>query len=125
VRSGEGRPRTRSVLVIDDDDDIGEIIKLILSDDGYEVRTSSSGREGLALAEISPPDLVIMDWQMPVMSGPEILERLKASPRLREIPVLLMSAGIGAVPAELLRKHKYLPKPFDIASILESVSTFF
>jgi CheY-like chemotaxis protein len=84
---------SRRVLIVDDDDDVRATISDVFEDLGYLVTTASNGLEALTMLEHGlAPDVVILDLMMPVLDGHAFLERRAASPALRAIPVLVMSA---------------------------------
>ena len=103
----------RRVLVIDDDDLSREVLALLLEDAGYEVSSASSGEEALTALETheTNPDAVLMDWQMPGVSGDELARRLRA--RCRESMVLLAMSG-SKVPEPRLATDGFLLKPFSM-----------
>ncbi|SIT45560.1 Response regulator receiver protein (fragment) [Paraburkholderia ribeironis] len=81
-----------SILLVDDEPEILAAWRLILEDEGYQVRCASNGAEALERAASNVPDLVITDWMMPVMDGAELYRRLRALPQLADVPVLVHSA---------------------------------
>ena len=107
----------RSVLVVDDDPDIRDVIATALEDDGYSVDTASNGAEALDKAEHHQPDAVVLDATMPVMDGWEFLEHWQERPVERRAPVIVVSA-YRASKAALRRGAKgYLSKPFDLDTL--------
>lgn len=90
-RKAPGRPHMK-ILVIDDEEDYRVVLRDYLSSAGYEVRESSDGREGLARALESRPDLIVVDWTMPVMDGRAFVESLRGNGDLRATPVLMLTA---------------------------------
>jgi two-component system OmpR family response regulator len=107
----------QSLLYVDDDPDIREIVELSLGLDGTLRVSSSAGGEGaLDTMRTERPDLVVLDVMMPGMDGPAILRRMRADPLLRDIPVIFMTAK--ANPQEVARFRDLsaigvIPKPFD------------
>jgi DNA-binding response OmpR family regulator len=115
----------RRVLVVDDQEDIREMARLVLTGAGYEVATASSGREGLKRAREKKFDLVLLDINMPEMDGWATLRLLRADEALDELPVAMFSvksevrdkvAGLkdGAV--------DYITKPFGVDELVSRVS---
>ena len=91
---------------------------------GLQLRTASDPAQGLALATASPPDLVLLDIQLPGMDGFALLQRLRADPRTRHVPVIAVSAD--AMPTTIDRGHDagfadYLTKPVDLDRLAEAV----
>jgi DNA-binding response OmpR family regulator len=113
---------TKTVLVVDDDDDICQSIRTVLEADGYRVVTAGDGQQGLAVAEREAPDLVVVDMMMPRQSGFPVLQKLKSSPICP--PVIMVTANEGSrhrAYAEILGVDDYLCKPFDLAALMRSV----
>ena len=107
----------RSVLVVDDDPAIREVIATALEDDGYSVETASNGAEALDKAEHHQPDAIVLDATMPVMDGWEFLEHWHARPVEHRAPVLVVSA-LGRSTAALQRGAQgFLSKPFDLDTL--------
>jgi CheY-like chemotaxis protein len=121
-----------AVLVVDDDDDVREGVQSFLESEGHATDGASNGREALSLLRnrLLPPRLILLDLMMPVMSGWELLVELDVDPRLREIPVAIMSAHPCARGASLARgassvepslgsmSRLLLPKPLDLSRLL-------
>ena len=80
------------ILVIDDDPDIRSLLFDTLSGAGHEVRTEADGEAGLASATLLPPDLVLLDWMMPLGSGLEVCHHLREDHHLDAVPVVMLSA---------------------------------
>jgi CheY-like chemotaxis protein len=104
------------ILVADDDPTNRDLLGRRLARDGHHVTFAADGREALALAEAGGQDLVLLDLMMPELDGDEVLRRMKASPELRDLPVLMISAhdehaAVGRCIA--MGADDYLPKPFD------------
>lgn len=80
------------ILVIDDDADSLELIELMLKRQGYEVVTAQGGERGLAQVATAKPDLIILDIMMPQMDGYEVCRRLRGTPRLASVPIIMFTA---------------------------------
>lgn len=117
------RAAVAHVLVVDDDPGIRGTIRAILDEEGYTVATASNGCEALVRIAEQRPALVLLDLQMPVMNGWEVLTRVRESGL--NIPVVFMTAGLRAH-AEAARHHAdgALPKPFDLDELLQLVERF-
>ena len=81
------------VLVVDDDPDKSELLKVALGLEGYEVQTAVNGREALSIIESFQPDLIVSDIMMPEVNGYELARRIRENPRTRYIPIILQSAA--------------------------------
>src|ERR1051326_7149516 len=93
----------RKLLVVDDDEDARRLIAAYLSEEGYEIQTAVNGREALDVLERFSPDLVILDLLMPVMDGMAFLDAIRADPRWRHLPVIIITAKVLS-PDEIDRK---------------------
>ena len=80
-----------SVLFIEDDPAVAEMYKLKLELDGYTVTVARDGEEGLRMATDVPPDIIFLDTRLPKMDGFAVLERLRASDRTKDVPVIILS----------------------------------
>ena len=113
----------KKVLIIDDTDSYLLILNNILKDD-YETLISKDGEDGLETAEITKPDIILLDVMMPGMSGYEVLEKLKADENLKSIPVVLIS-GKGSDENEAkgfdLGASAYIKKPFEKSEVKDKV----
>jgi CheY-like chemotaxis protein len=82
----------KTVVVIDDDEQIVEVLAGFLKSAGFEVRTATSGKAGLCLINETVPDAVVCDLRMPGMSGADVIEQIKGQPRTAQVPVLLITS---------------------------------
>jgi two-component system, chemotaxis family, chemotaxis protein CheY len=114
---------TERILVVDDDESIRQIVRMCLSDEGYDVREASNGQAALDTLEGSPPDLILLDLRMPVMDGWEFA-RLYADTPEPHAPIVAFVAALNAeqecadLPAAAI-----LNKPFDLEDLLSAVRT--
>ena len=113
-----------SILIVDDDPDIREALVDVLSDSGFAVRAAANGREALAILRSSaPPRVVLLDLMMPVMDGLQFRQEQLADPALRDIPVIVISAGSNvAESARALGVTASLRKPLDLDKLLEVIA---
>lgn len=111
---------THHVLVVDDDPGIREVITQALEGDGYSVATAGNGREALDRVAESRPLLVLLDLQMPIMTGWEVLSALRESKT--DVPVVFMTAGYRAqAEAEKYHADGFMAKPFDLDVLFDVV----
>lgn len=104
-----------SVLVVDDEEDILELVKFNLGREGYKVTTVGSGETALRAARARTPDLIVLDLMLPGVDGLEVCRALKSDPQTREIPILMMSAKgeeADIVSGLELGADDYVTKPF-------------
>ena len=107
--------KEKKILVIDDDQDILKLIKIILENEGYEVKTAPTGEEGIKYAIQDMPDLILLDIMMPIMDGWEILKMLHTDEGTRKIPVAMLTCKTD-VKNKLIGLQEgaidYITKPF-------------
>ena len=110
-----------TVLLVEDNDDVREMMALALQIAGNRVMTAANGREALSLLHDRPaPCLIILDLMMPIMSGWELRAALQQDPALSTIPVVVISA-LAEEMAERMGATQYLPKPVDIDRLIAVV----
>lgn len=115
-----------TILIVDDVPDNIQVLAMILESEGYRVRKAVSGQLAIQTASLSPPDLVLLDINMPVMDGFAVCERLKENPQTKAIPVIFLSAldeTSSKVRAFELGGVDYITKPFHADEVLARVST--
>lgn len=112
------------ILVIDDTPENLNLLSAMLTEQGYKVRSVTKGSTGLRGANAVPPDLILLDVNMPEMNGYEVCEHLKASDRTREIPVIFISAlgdVLDKVKAFAVGGVDYITKPFQLEEVLARI----
>ena len=107
------------ILVVDDEYDIRDLIAEALALEGFDVSTASNGKDALEQARANPPDLILLDLMMPVMSGWEFMEAQRGDPELAGIPVLVVTASFDS---EVAGAAALMRKPFDLDSLLPTVA---
>lgn len=109
------------ILVVEDQPDISSLLKIYFTSQGYEVMTAMRGQVALEICRKTPPNLALLDVNLPDMEGYDIGKALRASPRTRHIPIIFLTArgerrdrliGLGEVQAQY-----YIVKPFDIEEV--------
>ena len=112
------------IMVVDDEVHILHVVSLKLRNAGFDIVTAENGQEALDLALARPPALVITDFQMPVMSGLELCQKLKENPATSALPVLMLTARGFSLSAEDLDKTNIagvISKPFSPRDVLARV----
>ena len=112
------------VLIVDDEEDIRDILKLTLEGEDYETAEAADGKEALRMVQIKSPDLVILDYNMPYIDGGEVCRRLKKDILLRHLPIIMLTGK-----SDILDKIKgidagaddYIVKPFEPAELLARI----
>jgi DNA-binding response OmpR family regulator len=115
----------KRILVVDDEQDVVEVLRLVLGKHGYEVLAATSGMDALATAQSALPDLILLDIMMRRMDGWEVLKLLKLDERTGAIPVVILSARVE--PKDKIRGLQegaidYVTKPFAVREILEKIA---
>lgn len=113
-----------AVLVVEDHPTMRGALRAILEAEGYRVREAVDGRSALEQVAADPPDLLILDLNIPIVSGGDVLRRLKAAPATAEIPVVVVTAEgeQGRADAMASGAAGYLTKPFGPAALLRMIA---
>ena len=122
----------KKILLIDDDPDFVEAVKVIVENGGYDVTVAYDGEEGLEAVAAEKPDLIVLDVMMPVMNGHECCARLKADPATAKIPVILLTAVADRVTTstythrDMLESEAedYMPKPVEPKELLNLIKNW-
>ncbi|UCG66913.1 MAG: response regulator [Deltaproteobacteria bacterium] len=119
------------VLVVDDEPDVVEMLKMVLENASYEVVSAFDGRRGIEKAKKEKPDVIVLDLMMPEMDGFEACKAMKHDPELKRVPILVLTAigqhishtkyardlGLG------LESDDYIDKPVDPTVLLKRIAT--
>jgi two-component system response regulator VicR len=113
------------IMVVDDEPDVVDLVKLVLESDGFDVVTAYSGKEALEKIGQEMPDLVLLDIMMPLMDGWEVYSRIKANPITKDIPVAMLTAKSQSIDKmiglHVVKVDDYITKPFGRSELLERV----
>jgi len=118
---------TKTVLIVEDNELNMKLFRDLLEAYGYETSGTSNGQEALGLVRKLRPDLVLMDIQLPQVSGLEVTRWIKDDPELRSIPVIAVTAFAMKGDAERIREggcEAYLSKPISVGKFIETVQRF-
>ena len=121
LKSATQKPR---VLVVEDEPAQREVLAYNLESEGFEVSRAENGEEALLLVDEDAPDIVVLDWMMPNLSGIEVCRRLKISPETREIPVIMLSARseeVDRVRGLETGADDYVIKPYSVLELMARV----
>jgi two-component system alkaline phosphatase synthesis response regulator PhoP/two-component system response regulator VicR len=113
------------ILFVDDEADLISTVECRLKWADFDVVTAPNGKEGLDKAETEKPNLILLDANMPVMNGYEMLEQLKKNPQLKDIPVIMLTAMCEALDIAKASSYgiaDYITKPFDFTELVEKIS---
>src|ERR1700722_9385130 len=83
----------KTILIVDDEDSLLEILADVLKEEGYRVVTAANGRDGLAKAESEQPDLILTDFMMPIAGGRELIRGARALAGNQDLPIIMMSSS--------------------------------
>ena len=112
-----------TVLVVDDEFGIVDVLETILTDEGYRVLTACNGKQGLVRLSEEKPDVILLDLMMPILSGGGMLRAMASEPTHRRIPVIMMSGLSEEAVAERCKGYAaFLHKPFRAAAVLSTVA---
>ncbi len=113
------------ILAVDDEPNIRQLVSLVLQKHGFRVQTAASGSECLRLAESEPPSLILLDLQMPELTGKAVIRRLRRLPSTREVPIVVIS-GSANLPefSDVDGFNAFIEKPFDLDDLVEVVKRF-
>jgi two-component system, chemotaxis family, chemotaxis protein CheY len=116
-------PAGRTILIVDDEIGVLEVLEFILSDAGFTVVSALNGQEALARLEETRPDLAIVDFMMPILDGNGVIKAIRSDKQLRDIPIILASA----LPEKTVRERcdgytTFLRKPYKTEQLMEEIS---
>lgn len=114
----------KKILIIDDEPDIVRVVKFRMIKNGYEVHVAVNGQEGLEMVSKLKPDLVLLDISMPLMKGDEVCKRIKSDPAVKDIPVIIMTAGTKGVQESFIKEigaADSVLKPFDPDDMMNKI----
>lgn len=116
-------PAKKTILVVDDEFGILEVLEAILSEAGFQVRSAMNGQAAMAILQKEVPDLVIVDFMMPLLDGAGVIKAMRADGRLGRVPVLLASAlPEQAISERCTGYDGFLRKPYKIERLMEEIS---
>jgi two-component system alkaline phosphatase synthesis response regulator PhoP len=114
----------KRVLVVDDEIHIVHVVAIKLRNNGYEVETANNGAEAYEYACRNKPDIIVTDFQMPTMTGMELVEKLRQNEDTKNIPIIMLTARSFAIPKERQEQLKIsncLSKPFSPRELLGNI----
>jgi DNA-binding response OmpR family regulator len=114
-----------TILIVDDDPNIRELISVNLISSGYAVVEASNGRDAIVKTQASPPDLIVLDIMMPEIDGWEFCKFVRDDPLLEKIKIIMLTAR-GAekdklIGREIFKADEYMTKPFDIDQLKTTI----
>jgi two-component system alkaline phosphatase synthesis response regulator PhoP len=118
----------KKILIVEDEKDILQLVKLYLEKEGYRTVTASTGSEGLAQVRTEKPDLVILDLMLPEIDGLEICKRLRSAPDTAMLPIIMLTAKAEESDTIIgleLGADDYVTKPFSPKTLVARVKALF
>ena len=118
------RQAGRTILIIDDEVNARKLAKMLLEREGFTVFTTGNGEEGLTLAKVERPDVILLDLIMPKMSGHEVLQRLKQDPDTRAISIIVLTAKVAdrdIATSFQLGAVFHLEKPYEVKDLIQKI----
>jgi two-component system, OmpR family, response regulator VicR len=116
---------SKMILCIEDEPEMIDLIRLILSRRGFDIRGANGGKEGLEIIRKEHPDLILLDLMMPEMDGWEVYQQVKADEATKTIPVIVVTAKAQSIDKVLglhiAKVDDYIAKPFSPQELLASV----
>jgi two-component system cell cycle response regulator DivK len=118
---------TKRILVVEDQADNRQILRDLLTSEGYRVIEAQDGEEGIRAATAARPDLILMDIQLPLLDGYEATRRIKADPALRAIPIIVVtsySLSGDEAKARAAGCDDFVPKPYSRRQLMAKISQY-
>ena len=113
-----------TVLLVEDEPAQRELLAYNLEAEGFDVLTADNGEDGLILVDENDPDLIVLDWMMPQLSGIEVCRRLKSNSKTRQIPVIMLSARaeeVDRVRGLETGADDYVVKPYSVIELMARI----
>jgi two-component system response regulator VicR len=116
---------TKKIMVVDDEPDTVDLVKLVLETEGYEILVAYSGQEALDIIKVNRPDLVLLDIMMPQMDGWMVRKKIVGNEETKDIPVVMLTAKAQPID-KMIGLHvvgvtDYITKPFGRKELIDSV----
>jgi len=114
----------KKILIVDDEIDLLRVTAFRLKNFGYDILTASNGQEALELIRKDPPDLILLDLRIPLISGYEVCKKLKSDNKLKTIPVIIFTASVaGDLAGKMadIGADDFISKPFESQELLEKI----
>lgn len=114
----------KTILIVDDERDITDVVAATLEDEGYRVLTAHNGVDGLRCLSGATPDMVICDFMMPLMDGATMCQRVHKDPKLKDIPFVITSVmDERAISQDFGSYDGYIRKPFRMVALVQLVNS--
>jgi len=111
----------KTIMVVDDEQSILDVVEAVLIQEGYNVIKATSGEDAMEKLKSVKPDLILLDYFMPKMSGGDVLEKIRADDNLKDLKVIFLTAAAGLWKYEKLNILDYIKKPFDNKDLVQRI----
>jgi two-component system, cell cycle response regulator DivK len=118
---------TKRILVVEDQEDLRDVLRTLLTRSGYEMLEAADGEAGVAKAKAEQPDLILMDIQLPILDGYDATRQIKSDPNLAAIPIIAVSSFAMKGDEEKARAagcDHYVTKPYSPVQLLKIIRGF-
>jgi len=119
---------SKKILVVDDDKVFIKLAENDLTEEGFAVITAQNGKEAISLAKTENPDLILLDINMPGISGGEVGNILNNDPQTRNIPIIFLTALLTKGEEEkrknIIHGHYFMAKPYDLKALLKEIHKY-
>jgi CheY-like chemotaxis protein len=116
-------PAGKTLLIVDDEFGVLEVLEFILKDAGFSVASALNGQDALTRLKEVKPDLLILDLMMPILDGIGVIEAIRSNDGLKSIPIILVSAlSEHAVRLRCTEYNAFLRKPYKIEDLMQAIS---
>jgi len=123
AKHSKAAPARKTILIVDDEFGILEVLESILDDAGFKVISAINGQDALTRLKKTVPDLAIVDFMMPILDGAGVIKAMRSTEKLRAVPVILASALPEKTISERCSGYQaFLRKPFKIERLMEEIS---
>lgn len=118
---------TKRILIADDEPDILKVITFRLTKLGYEIILAVNGQEAIEFAQRHKPDLILLDYRMPILDGLEACRKIKENEATKKIPIIFMTASSASIDMSNVKKvfgDDFIKKPFEAEDLLDKIKKF-
>lgn len=113
-----------TILIVDDEEDLTEVLKELLEEDGYQIFTVQNGIACLEFLKSTRPSLILLDVMLPYLTGYEVLKSIRNDPECNSIPVVMMSASPPKGSQADYHWQEFIRKPFNLECLLKTVANY-
>jgi len=108
----------KRLLIVEDDSDLRQVVLYAFEDEGYEVSTAANGLEALEKVQVYPPDVILLDINMPLMNGAILAAELKQNSCTKDLPLVAISAATNLKNHSEMPVDSWIVKPFDMVQLI-------